>query len=41
MIVVTHEMGFAKEAANIVMFMDQGEIIETGTPDQIFNHPQF
>jgi polar amino acid transport system ATP-binding protein len=41
MIVVTHEMGFAKEAANKVMFMDQGEIIESGTPDQIFDQPRF
>lgn len=41
MIVVTHEMGFAKEVANRVMFMDQGEIIESGSPEQIFVHPQF
>lgn len=41
MIVVTHEMGFAKEAANKVIFMDNGELIETGTPEQLFNHPQF
>ncbi len=40
MIVVTHEMGFAKEAANKVVFMDKGEIIESGTPDQLFNNPQ-
>lgn len=41
MIVVTHEMGFAKEVANKIMFMDNGEFIESGTPDQLFNNPQF
>ncbi|WP_042357386.1 amino acid ABC transporter ATP-binding protein [Bacillus rubiinfantis] len=41
MIVVTHEMGFAKEVANRVMFMDQGAIIESGTPSEIFTNPQF
>jgi polar amino acid transport system ATP-binding protein len=41
MIVVTHEMGFAKEVANAVMFMDQGEIIESGSPEQLFNQPKF
>lgn len=40
MVLVTHEMGFAKEAAHRVIFMDQGCIEEEGTPDQIFNHPQ-
>lgn len=40
MIVVTHEMGFAREVANKVLFMDGGEIVEVGTPDQIFNNPQ-
>lgn len=40
MIVVTHEMGFAKEVANRVMFMDEGIIVEQGTPDEIFNHPK-
>ncbi|MDF2568139.1 MAG: artM [Oscillospiraceae bacterium] len=39
MIVVTHEMGFAKEVANKVFFMDNGEFIEEGTPEQIFNTP--
>lgn len=39
MLVVSHEMGFAKAAADKVVFMDAGEVIETGTPDQIFNHP--
>lgn len=38
MIVVTHEMGFAKEVADRVIFMDGGKIIEEGTPDQIFNN---
>ncbi|WP_286676600.1 amino acid ABC transporter ATP-binding protein [Peribacillus asahii] len=41
MIVVTHEMGFAKEVANRVMFMDNGEIIESGHPEELFNNPQF
>lgn len=41
MIIVTHEMGFAKEVANKIMFMDNGEIIESGSPEQLFNHPQF
>jgi polar amino acid transport system ATP-binding protein len=40
MIIVTHEMGFAKEIANKIIFMDNGEIIEVGTPDQLFNDPQ-
>ncbi|AEE15006.1 Phosphonate-transporting ATPase [Thermodesulfobium narugense DSM 14796] len=40
MIVVTHEMGFAKQAADRIVFMDDGQIMETGTPDQIFNNPQ-
>lgn len=41
MIVVTHEMGFAKEVASQVMFIDNGEIIESGPPGQIFTSPQF
>jgi len=40
MIVVTHEMGFAKEVADRVIFMDQGLIIETGSPSEVFEHPQ-
>ncbi|MDE9450437.1 amino acid ABC transporter ATP-binding protein [Aliiroseovarius sp. Z3] len=40
MILATHEMGFAKEAADRVCVLDGGKIIETGTPDQIFNTPQ-
>ncbi len=40
MVIVTHEMGFAKEVATRVMFMDQGKIAEQGTPDEVFNHPQ-
>jgi polar amino acid transport system ATP-binding protein len=40
MVVVTHEMGFAREAADRVTFMDGGEIIEEGTPEQIFDNPQ-
>jgi polar amino acid transport system ATP-binding protein len=41
MIVVTHEMGFAREVANKIMFMDNGEILESGTPEQLFTNPQF
>ena len=40
MVVVTHEMGFAHEVGNRVLFMDGGKILEQGTPDQVFNHPQ-
>ncbi|SEM78451.1 amino acid ABC transporter ATP-binding protein [Lihuaxuella thermophila] len=39
MVVVTHEMGFAREVSDRVVFMDGGSIVEEGTPDQIFNHP--
>lgn len=39
MIVVTHEMGFAKEVSDRIMFMDEGKIVETGTPEQIFESP--
>ena len=40
MIVVTHEIGFAKEVASRVMFMDQGQIVEQGTPESIFGVPK-
>ena len=40
MAVVTHEMGFAREVADKVLFMDDGLVAEKGTPEQIFNHPQ-
>lgn len=40
MVVVTHEMGFAREVANRVMFIDEGVILEQGTPDEIFGNPQ-
>ena len=40
MVVVTHEMGFAKEVADKVIFMDGGYIVEQGTPDDVLNHPQ-
>ena len=39
-VIVTHEMGFAKEVATRVMFIDEGIILEEGTPDQVFNHPK-
>jgi polar amino acid transport system ATP-binding protein len=40
MVVVTHEMGFAREVSNRVMFLADGLIAEEGTPEQIFDHPQ-
>ncbi len=40
MVVVTHEMGFAREVADRVLFMDEGVIVEQGTPGEIFDHPQ-
>ncbi|MEC7964910.1 MAG: amino acid ABC transporter ATP-binding protein [Pseudomonadota bacterium] len=40
MIVVTHEMGFARRVADKMVFMDKGEIVETGTPDQFFTAPK-
>ena len=40
MVVVTHEMGFAKEVADRVIFMNNAKIVEEGTPDEIFNHPK-
>lgn len=40
MLIVTHEMNFAKEVSNRIFYMDQGEIYEDGTPEQIFEHPQ-
>jgi polar amino acid transport system ATP-binding protein len=40
MIVVTHEMGFAREAADRVVFMDEGAIVEEGTPTEVFDHPR-
>jgi len=41
MIVVTHEMGFAREVADRIIFMEKGHIVEEGTPDDLFYHPQF
>lgn len=40
MVIVTHEMGFAKEVADRVLFMDEGMIVEQGTPEEIFGNPQ-
>ncbi|MCE5285340.1 MAG: amino acid ABC transporter ATP-binding protein [Pelosinus sp.] len=40
MVVVTHEMGFAREVSDRVIFMDKGYIVEEGTPDKIFNNPE-
>ena len=40
MLVVTHEMGFARQVANRVIFMDQGQIVEQNEPEEFFNHPR-
>lgn len=40
MVIVTHEMGFAKEVGNRILFMDEGIIMEEGTPEEVFNQPQ-
>ena len=40
MVVVTHEMGFAREVGNRVLFMADGKLMEHGTPEEIFDHPQ-
>jgi polar amino acid transport system ATP-binding protein len=39
MVVVTHEMGFAREVADRVIFMDEGQIVEVGTPEHFFKDP--
>ena len=39
-VIVTHEMGFAREVCNRVLFMDEGVIMEQGDPHQVFDHPQ-
>ena len=38
-VIVTHEMGFAREVSDRVLFMAEGNILEQGSPDQVFNHP--
>ncbi len=40
MVVVTHEMGFAREVGNRIFFMDEGRIVEQGSPEEVFDHPQ-
>jgi len=40
MIVVTHEIGFARQAADQIVFMDEGRVVEQGTPEQVLDHPQ-
>jgi len=40
MMVVTHEMGFASQVADRVIFMDEGQVVEQNTPDEFFNNPQ-
>ena len=40
MVIVTHEMGFAREAATRVLFLDRGRVVETGSPEQFFSNPE-
>ena len=40
MVVVTHEMGFAREVGNRILFMDEGKVVEQGTPEEVFGNPQ-
>ena len=40
MVIVTHEMGFAREAATRVLFLDRGRVVETGSPNAFFAHPE-
>jgi ABC-type polar amino acid transport system ATPase subunit len=40
MVVVTHEMGFARAAADRLVFMDEGRIVEEGRPEEVFSNPQ-
>ena len=40
MMVVTHEMGFARDVADRVFFVDEGIIMEEGTPEEVFDHPK-
>jgi len=40
MMVVSHEMGFAKEAADRIVFLENGVVVEEGSPDKIFNNPE-
>ena len=40
MVIVTHEMGFAREVGDRVLFVDDGRILEQGTPEAVFEHPQ-
>ena len=40
MMVVTHEMRFARQVADYVLFLDDGQIVEAGPPDELFDHPQ-
>ena len=40
MVIVTHEMGFARQVADRLLFLEEGQIVEEGTPTQIFDHPQ-
>jgi ABC-type polar amino acid transport system ATPase subunit len=40
MVVVTHEMGFARAAADRVLFMDEGKVVEIAAPDELFNNPR-
>jgi polar amino acid transport system ATP-binding protein len=40
MVIVTHEMGFARDAATRVLFLDRGRVVETGAPERFFSNPE-
>ena len=40
MVIVSHEMGFAREVGDRILFMDEGRIVEEGSPEQVFGNPQ-
>jgi len=40
MVIVTHELGFARSVAHDIIFLDQGEILESGSPEKLFNNPE-
>ena len=40
MVVITHEMGFAQDVADVVVFMDEGAVVEEGDPEKLLSHPQ-
>jgi polar amino acid transport system ATP-binding protein len=40
LVIVTHEIGFAREVSDRIVFLDAGRVVESGTPEQILNHPE-